>query len=160
VGTNGDSNWDIPSLAVGATETKTWSYKPGYVAPRTAQARADALGAVLESNEGNNTASYSYSITAAVTAASAAGSVQIISAARAGGRVTVVVQVSAGPQASSAVAVEWAAAEGTLARTPEQAGSGSYRAAFVLPGTAQRVQATGMIGGAPVHSEAKAVAGS
>ena len=65
VGTNGDSNWDLPSLAVGASVMKTWSYKPGYVAPRTAQARADALGAVAESNEGNNTKSYAYSITAA-----------------------------------------------------------------------------------------------
>jgi hypothetical protein len=79
VGTKGDSDWDIPSLAVGASVTKTWPYKPGYAAPRTAQARADALGAVAESNEGNNTKSYAYSITAvagagvlAVTAASAA----------------------------------------------------------------------------------------
>jgi len=65
VGTNGDSNWDIASLAAGASETRTWSYRPGFAWPRTAQALADALGAVAESNEGNNTKSYAYSITAA-----------------------------------------------------------------------------------------------
>jgi subtilase family serine protease len=70
VGTNGDSNWDIASLAAGASVTRTWTYKPGYAWPRLAQARADALGAVPESDEGNNTRSFSYAITAAAAAAS------------------------------------------------------------------------------------------
>jgi subtilase family serine protease len=65
VGTNGDSNWTIEFLGAGVSVTKTWSYKPGYVGPRAAQARADALGAVAESDESNNTRSYAYSITPA-----------------------------------------------------------------------------------------------
>jgi len=64
VGTNGDSNWTIGFLAAGASVTKTWSYKPGYAGVRKAQALADALGAVVESNESNNTASYDYAVNA------------------------------------------------------------------------------------------------
>ena len=59
---NGDYNWSIPGMSVGASETKTATFTPGFPGDRTARALADAGDEVGESDEDNNTGSHHYTI--------------------------------------------------------------------------------------------------
>ena len=95
----------------------------------------------------------------AQSAGDGAAGLGIVSASAGAEGVSVVVQVTAAPGAASTVWVEWSA-DGQIARTAEQSGTGSYRAVFALPAAAKQAQARGVIDGVSVRSEAKAVGGA